>query len=230
MANYKNITFWMADERGTAQTFEAYQVKPLDAENLPEVGALVEIVGDLTKYNTTYETTGGGSATMTVIEKAPLQYELNGGAVAAPATNLELWEMFKPDYNKYYNLQRADQPIENVTTFANEKMQAFMTDEASAWKWLGDYVLSVVKEAIFNNGALTTEVLWRFNVAAFFNCKVSAPSTWNGNADFTEAGKPENWLKAWNAVNGLPEHVTGTYTLPVPTREGYVFAGWYNNA
>ena len=235
MANYKNITFWMADERGTAQTFEAYQVKPLDAENLPEVGALVEIVGDLTKYGTTYETTGGGSATMRVIENAPLQYELNGGvyegkdwAHAIPATNQELWEQFMPDYNKYYDLARADQPIDMVSTFANAKMEDFMTNEASAWKWLGDYALAVSTEQGFT---VAGESPWRWTIHAFFNCS-AANSLAVKVAGFTDAGKPENWLGALKAAypGALPEHVTGTYTLPVPTREGYTFAGWYNNA
>ncbi len=232
MANYKNITFWMADERGTAQTFEAYQVKPLDAENLPEVGALVEIVGDLTKDNTTYETTGGGSATMRVIEKAPLQYELNGGVLAstpAPATtNLELWEVFKPAYNKYYNLQRADQPIDKVTTFAPTLMQDFMTNEASDWKWLGDYVLSV---ATTQGYTVNDESTWRWTMHAFFNCSPAASLTVKV-AGFEEAGKPEKWIAAWDATHTatLPERPTEATELPIPTREGYVFAGWYNNA
>ena len=232
MANYKNISFWMADERGTAQTFEAYQVKPLDAENLPEVGALVEIVGDLTKYNTTYETTGGGSATMRVIENAPLQYELNGGVLAstpAPATtNLELWEVFKPAYNKYYNLQRADQPIDKVTTFAPKLMQDFMTNEASDWKWLGDYVLSV---ATAQGYTVNDESSWRWTMHAFFNCSLAASLTIKV-AGFDEAGKPEKWIAAWDATHSttLPERPIEATELPVPTREGYVFAGWYNNA
>ncbi|MCI7575458.1 MAG: Ig-like domain-containing protein, partial [Bacteroidales bacterium] len=232
MEKYKNISFWMADERGTAQTFEAYQVKPLDAANLPEVGALVEIVGDLTKYGTTYETTGGGSATMRVIENAPLQYELNGGVLAstpAPATtNLELWEVFKPAYNKYYNLQRADQPIDKVTTFAPKLMQDFMTNEASDWKWLGDYVLSV---ATAQGYTVNDESSWRWTMHAFFNCSPAASLTIKV-AGFDEAGKPEKWIAAWDATHSttLPERPTEATELPIPTREGYIFAGWYNNA
>ena len=232
MANYKNISFWMADERGTAQTFEAYQVKPLDAENLPEIGALVEIVGDLTKYNTTYETTGGGSATMRVIENAPLQYELNGGVLAstpAPATTNEaLWKLFMPEYNAYYNLNRSEQPIDKVTTFANEKMLEIMTDTKSGWKWLGDYVLSV---ATTQGYTVNDESTWRWTMHAFFNCSPAASLTVKV-AGFDEAGKPEKWIAAWDATHTatLPERPTEATELPIPTREGYVFAGWYNNA
>ena len=46
-------------------------------------------------------------------------------------TNAELWEMFKPYYNEYYGLARADQPIDKVSTFAPAKMQEIMTDAAS---------------------------------------------------------------------------------------------------
>ncbi|MCM1035141.1 MAG: Ig-like domain-containing protein, partial [Paludibacter sp.] len=232
MATYGNITFWMSDEFGGANTFEAYQVLPLDKENLPKVGDFVEIVGDITKYNTTYETMGKGSATVSILKAyvEPIVYELNGGMFATPASNEALWEMFKPDYNTFYGLARADQPIDKVTTFASEKMQEFVTSETSSWKWLGDYISAVVAKAGFAGGTLTTEVLWRFNVQAFFNCSAEKSSTWNGNPDFTEAGKYEAWIGAWTVACGLPEHVDAPYTLPVPTREGYTFEGWYDNA
>ena len=167
-----------------------------------------------------------------------ITYELNGGefpAVVVP-TNAELWEAFKPYYNEYYlangklTTPRADQPIENVTTFAANYMMDIMTDAASEYKWLGDYVAKVTTDA---GRAIDTEVLWRFGVAAFFNCKAEATSTWNGNADFTEAGKPEAWGAAYEAEYGvvLPtEPVAEDYVLPTPTKEGYTFVGWYDNA
>lgn len=54
---YGNYSFWMADDENAEQgTFEAYQVIPADGTTLVEVGDYVEVVGDLTKYNTTAET------------------------------------------------------------------------------------------------------------------------------------------------------------------------------
>lgn len=64
-ASYGNYSFWMADSKdATKGTFEAYQVKPKDGETIVAVGDYVEVVGDLTKYNTTPETVGKGNATV----------------------------------------------------------------------------------------------------------------------------------------------------------------------
>ncbi|MGM9830999.1 MAG: Ig domain-containing protein [Paludibacteraceae bacterium] len=232
LQQYGNYSIWLADERGTAKIFEGYQVAPTDGAYVAEVGDYVEIVGDLTKYNTTAETTGKGSAKLRFIEKAPILYELNGGVLAstpAPATTNEaLWKLFMPEYNTYYNLNRSEQPIDKVTTFANAQMQAIMTDAKSGWKWLGDYVLSV---ATAQSYTVDTESAWRWTMHAFFNCSPAASLTVKV-AGFDEAGKPEKWIAAWDATHTatLPERPTEATELPVPTREGYVFAGWYNNA
>ena len=114
--------------------------------------------------------------------------------VVTVPTNAELWEAFKPYYNTYYGLARADQPIDKVSTFAAAKMQEIMTDAASEYKWLGDYVLGVAAGQGVNlptDMAAANEGAWRWAVHAFFNATTGA----NGAAgtDFTEAGKPENW-------------------------------------
>ena len=114
--------------------------------------------------------------------------------VVTVPTNAELWEAFKPYYNTYYGLTRADQPIDKVSTFASAKMQEIMTDAASEYKWLGDYILGVAAGQGVNlptDMAAANEGAWRWAVHAFFNATTGA----NGAAgtDFTEAGKPENW-------------------------------------
>ena len=165
-----------------------------------------------------------------------ITYELNGGefpAVVVP-TNAELWEAFKPYYNTYYGLARADQPIDKVSTFANAKMQEIMTDEASEYKWLGDYVQSVATAAgvpLSTDMASANEGGWRWAVHAFFNA--AAGQYGAAGIDFTEAGKQEVWGAAYEAEYGvvLPtEPVAEDYVLPTPTKEGYTFVGWYDNA
>ena len=167
---------------------------------------------------------------------ATITWELNGGefpTVEVP-TNAELWEAFKPYYNEYYGLNRADQTIENAATFAATYMQKIMTDEASAYKWLGDYIQSVATAAgkpLSTDMAAVNESGWRWSVWAFLN----ACEGKNGSSgiDFTEAGKPENWGPAYQAAHEvvLPtEPVEEDYVLPTPTREGYTFVGWYDNA
>ena len=166
---------------------------------------------------------------------ATITWELNGGEVlAAVPTNEELWEAFKPYYNEYYGLNRADQTIENAATFAATYMQKIMTDEASAYKWLGDYIQSVATAAgkpLSTDMAAVNESGWRWSVWAFLN----ACEGKNGSSgiDFTEAGKPENWGPAYQAAHEvvLPtEPVEEDYVLPTPVKEGYTFVGWYDNA
>ena len=176
---------------------------------------------------------------LTISGKLPVEkiaYELNGGAfpeVKVP-TNAELWEAFKPYYNEYYDLARADQPIDKVSTFAPAKMQEIMTDEASEYKWLGDYVQSVATAAgvpLSTDMAAANEGGWRWAVHAFFNA--AAGQYGAAGIDFTEAGKPEVWGAAYLAEYGvvLPtEPVDAPYTLPTPVKEGYTFVGWYDNA
>ena len=155
---------------------------------------------------------------------------LNGGIVPGGAvpSNADLWDTFKPYYNTYYGLNRADQTIENVATFANAYMQDIMTNTKSDYKWLGDYILSVA-------GALDGESAWRWHVHAFFNCN---DGTVKGNqkiatADFSQAGKPEAWGTAYQIAMGttgeLPTTITAPYTIPTPVRTGYIFVGWFDN-
>ena len=174
-------------------------------------------------YEEKTTTTGGTSATVEV------------------PTNDSLWAAFKPYYNTYYNLNRADQTIENVASFAAAKMYEILTDEKSEYKWLGDYILSVATAQGYTLGE--EEANWRWHADSFFNCRVR--TSWPATADFTEAGKPEKWGPAYVAAHGgsttggtttttkvevtLPSKITGApYTIPTPEKEGATFVGWYD--
>ncbi len=67
MEQYKNYSAWLADTKGGEGTFIAYQVKPVDGTTVANIGDYVEVVGDITQYNGTYETMGRGTATIRVI-------------------------------------------------------------------------------------------------------------------------------------------------------------------
>ena len=188
--------------------------------------------------------------------EAKVTWELNGGKVyeekttttggstsnVTVPTNAELWEAFKPYYNTYYSLSRADQTIENVASFAAAKMYEILTDAKSEYKWLGDYILSVATAQGYTLGE--EEANWRWHADSFFNCRVR--TSWPATADFTEAGKPEKWGPAYQAAKGgtttggtttttkvevtLPSKITGApYTIPTPEKEGDTFIGWYDN-
>ena len=199
------------------------------------VDGVITLTGEFTSFmGAKFDLTISGK--LPVVEPTTITYELNGGefpAVVVP-TNAELWEAFKPYYNTYYGLNRADQAIDKVSTFASAYMQKIMTDEASEYKWLGDYVLSVATAAgvpLSTDMAAANESGWRWAVHAFFNA--AAGQYGAAGIDFTEAGKPEVWGAAYEAEYGvvLPtEPVDAPYTLPTPVKEGYTFVGWYDNA
>lgn len=165
-----------------------------------------------------------------------VHYELNGGELPKAAevpTNDSLWTAFKPYYNTFYGLNRADQPITEVTTFAAAKMCEIMTAAESEYKWLGDYITEVAaaQAYILTSDTLADgmEALWRWHVHSFFNC--NQRTDWPQTADFTEAGQPEAWGPAYQEVYGtavvLPAVITETFVLPTPVKEGYTFGGWY---
>ena len=65
---YGTATFWIADTQGGGKVLQAYSCKPLtDADKVFAVGAYVELVGKLKKYNSTNEVEKG---TYTVITAA----------------------------------------------------------------------------------------------------------------------------------------------------------------
>lgn len=172
------------------------------------------------------------------VEHAPAEYGpdvtyvLNGGVVkyeeqVTVPTNEELWEAFKAYFNTYYpsnsndcknvKFPRADQPIASVTTFWPSESDGdpqvdsksnIMTNQNSEFKWLGDYILRI---ATSQGQTVNSEVLWRFNLSAFFNKehRTSYPAT----ADFTTAGQPTAWGPDYIAAH------SGTTVEPQPAQE-----------
>ncbi|MBQ9751489.1 MAG: N-acetylmuramoyl-L-alanine amidase [Paludibacteraceae bacterium] len=190
----------------------------------------VTVTADKTTYPEIFLEKGQGTEPDVDPINPDIVWKLNGGKVLGGdvPSNTDLWETFKPYYNSYYGLNRADQTIENVATFANAKMQDIMTNSKSEYKWLGDYIISVA-------GALDGESAWRWHVHAFFNCN---DGTVQGNqkvatANFSQAGKPEAWGDAYREAHGisakLPSSVDATYTLPTPVKDGDEFVGWYED-
>ncbi len=63
------LTVWMDDKADGGQAFEAYKAVPVDEDAKGAgVGDYVEVIGDITKYGTTYETSAGAS--LSIIKKA----------------------------------------------------------------------------------------------------------------------------------------------------------------
>lgn len=81
---YKNVSCWMADEKGGGQVFLAFRVKPInEADKAVKVNDYIEVKGNLVNYySNTPETTAGGSMTIITVgeegEKPSLPEGLTG--------------------------------------------------------------------------------------------------------------------------------------------------------
>lgn len=197
----------------------------------------VTVYADRTVYPEIFLTPGQGTEPPIGGVEPDVKWELNGGIVPGGyvPTNEQLWAEFMPYYNSFYGLNRAEQTIDKVSTFAPALMQKIMTDASSTYKWLGDYILSVASSqgvALPTDMANANEGAWRWAVHAFFNAAAGQHGA--AGTDFTSAGKPEAWGTAYQIATGssaeLPGVVTSTYTLPTPVKEGYDFVGWFDNA
>ena len=196
----------------------------------------VTVYADRTVYPEIFLTPGQGTEPPIGGVEPDIKWELNGGIVPGGyvPTNEQLWAEFMPYYNSFYGLNRAEQTIDKVSTFAPALMQKIMTDASSTYKWLGDYILSVASSqgvALPTDMANANEGAWRWAVHAFFNAAAGQHGA--AGTDFTTAGKPEAWGTAYQIATGssaeLPGVVTSTYTLPTPVKEGYDFVGWFDN-
>ena len=58
-ADYKNVSFWMADTQDGGKVLEAFRAVCETEDAAPKVGDVVEVTGKLTKYNTTPEFAAG---------------------------------------------------------------------------------------------------------------------------------------------------------------------------
>lgn len=58
---YGNYSVWMADTKDGGKVFEAFRAVPIDGKTIAAVGDYVEVVGDITIYNTTYQSVAGST-------------------------------------------------------------------------------------------------------------------------------------------------------------------------
>ena len=173
---YGNVSFWMADAADGGKVLEAYRCVPVDADNVPEVGDLVEVTGKLTKFGTTPEFAAGGS--VTIIEKG------GGGeeppVVEVPTTCAEAREAILALADGAYLLNKAEITLQGyVTEIVTEYSEQYgnisfwMADEedggqviqayrakcdADAIPVVGDYVKVVgMMKKYVKNGEATPE-------------------------------------------------------------------------
>lgn len=70
-SQYKNASFWMSDTPTGGKTIQAYRCEANAAADVPNVGALVEVTGQLTKFNSTPEIAAGCTCNIITTADAP---------------------------------------------------------------------------------------------------------------------------------------------------------------
>ena len=201
----------------------------------------LKLTGEISAFNgNVYNVTISG--TLPSEEPEVITWELNGGELVVEVpTQEELWASFKTaagltTLGTLAEITEAgagkphsDQNNPCACRIICAKLLDANVNAVFAlpeWAWLKAYIMTVqsgLPEA--------SSAAWRYAFAAFF--LQSEHNVWPASADFTEAGKPENWGAAYEAAHEvvLPtEPVAEEYVLPTPVKTGYTFVGWYDNA
>lgn len=115
-------------------------------------------------------------------------------------------------YPSGYAVSNQDLWDQFVEDSEGKSLVELLTAETSAWKWLGDYILTV-------DAGVADEVAWEKAVSDFFNAENT----------FATAGQPANWEKLWwNAT--FPDTLADGATMPAVKRHGWVLENWrYGN-
>ena len=166
-----------------------------------------------------------------------------------PPTNDELLANFKDSYNTYFNVTVSTSreigtflyagyvKLDGISKSCN--ITDMMTDPASGWKWLGDYIISIA-----GTPSSATENWWRANVTAFFTTSQATTVGTTTSANFSTAGQQSAWGPAWQEAHKttadpetsgytLPDFIDEPFTLPTASSNpriyhpsGYTFLGW----
>ena len=123
--NYKNISVWMADTKDGGKVFELYRGKSTN-ETICKVGDYIEVVGYLTKYNTTPETAQGATYTVIAEPKLPMEVEFEN---IAAIYKMGMWDM------KYYE------------SYDQNSVKAILNSQPT----VVDKVVAVGAAGLFNN-------------------------------------------------------------------------------
>ena len=168
---------------------------------------------------------------------ADITYELNGGQPNPYGWNSkeDLFNDFMADagvttakgYNDYKGMtnpytsagEAGSQSLGSLLTTSNIVIPYAMPK----WTWLLNYIKTVT--GLGDVSDYTAK--WRFYTAQFLLAKGDSPAY---AFDFTEAGKDEAYLPAWEYCYAFPTTVTATTTLKTPWKKNCTFGGWYTTS
>ena len=193
----------------------------------------LEIGGD-TGYGqyAIYETTCENS-----VEPSGITYELNGGVTNDYGwlSKSDMWEGFKVDAGittlaSLDELKAAGDASFGIICNPLGTSQAQAILDNAKWDWLEAYIMEVQNADASATTLVegTASAGWRYALAAFF--LEMKRGSWPKSADFSQAGKDEAYIPAWEHAYDNPTEPTEEFVLNAPYKEGSTFAGWYTTA
>ena len=114
-------------------------------------------------------------------------------------------------YPKGYTVTNLDLMDQFVEDTVGQNLATLLTNASSAWKWLGDYILTV-------DANVATNGTWAQAINDFFAAQGA----------YATAGQPAQWHDEWwNATFKPTMEAYPSDSLPTIQRKGYALGGWY---
>lgn len=163
---YGNYSVWMDDTKDGGKVFEAFRVIPADGKTIAAVGDYVEVIGDITKYNTTYETVGK-TGTIAVIPEpveptTPSYCQTEVGHFLAENAAPDSYVLLSIGSKNGKTIVRIDQDTEkNTQMFDYLQVTGIVTAGADVAEG-GEKAMAVEFDtpAADAEGNITLEILW----------------------------------------------------------------------
>lgn len=164
-------------------------------------------------------------------------YELNGG-VMNPYTDAQaMYADLNADYNAYTGSSTIWKPLAECTAVTDGITAATYTTGwdmsffgsatySAKWGWLSSYLDDTYKSQLPSGTYIPSanSTYMRYNLQSFF--MNSQRTSWPVSANYATCGVSSSAYEAYI----YPQFVDDEYTLRAPSKAGYAFAGWYDNA
>jgi hypothetical protein len=130
-------------------------------------------------------------------------------AFSLPAPVVEKDSIEWHPYPKGYSITNQDLWEQFVEDTAGTTITDMLTNDQSAWKWLGDYIRQV-------HDTVEEQVTWEQAASDFFNT----------DDVFVQAGQPEAWSSLWWEAT-FPDTLDNGAAMPMVKRHGWALECWY---
>ena len=139
---------------------------------------------------------------------------------------------FMADYNAWKGTSLTAEGFQ-AGTYGQNVFEIFTSPLYGAkWAWMRAYLIEVAGDQNHDSKAnleANNDGVWRGTIDSFLNGKER--TAWPASADYTNEPAKNGFWGLLIKENPLAGYTPGVeYTMPLPTRVGYTFGGWYDNA